>query len=267
MALTLRRGRAPFENELRRYSAQCCTTVREIVSYSGPGMIVDCKDPYLQDWILKLNNTPQTRGYTMKVEQRRPLLKPDEIYSLAHENFSEREALERLNKGDTTTVTYTHRPSHNKTAVNAVNADATATLTPQNPLTPPSTPWVTLNLRRRKPSTPGLKCHLRFGLRVPNIGKHINKRRWTCLGLIGVPPIAPFGRVSLILHAMTLIGALRVSVRVLSLRMVVALRAAVAVRVAAATAIREERERRTGAAIGRSAQRRPFERRNPQAPL
>ena len=89
-------------------------------------MIVDCKDPSLQEWILQLNNTPHTHGYTMKVEQRRPRLKPEEIYALAHKSVSEREALERLNKGDKTTVMYTHRPSHNKTAVNAVNADATA---------------------------------------------------------------------------------------------------------------------------------------------
>ena len=119
-------GRAPFEKELRKYSAQACTTVPEIVSYSGPGVIVDCKDPALQEWILKLNNTPHTPGYTMKVEQRRPRLKPAQIYALAHKSVSEREALERLNKGDKTTVTYTHRPSHNKTAVNAVNAEATA---------------------------------------------------------------------------------------------------------------------------------------------
>ena len=119
-------GRAPFEKELRKYTAQACTTVPEIVSYSGPGVIVDCKDPALQEWILKLNNTPHTRGYTMKVEQRRPRLKPAEIYALAHKSVSEREALERLNKGHKTTVTYTHRPSHNKTAVHAVNAEATA---------------------------------------------------------------------------------------------------------------------------------------------
>ena len=62
----------------------------------------------------------------MKVEQRRPRLKPGDIYALAHKNVPEREALERLNKGDKTTVTYTHRPSHNKTAVNAVNVNATA---------------------------------------------------------------------------------------------------------------------------------------------
>ena len=74
---------------------------------------------------MKLNNTPHTRGYTMKVEQRRPRLKPAEIYALAHKSVSEREALERLNKGDKTTVTYTHRPSHKKTAVNAVDAEAT----------------------------------------------------------------------------------------------------------------------------------------------
>ena len=97
-----------------------------MVSYSGLGVIVDCKDPYVQGWILQLNNTPHTRGYTMKVEQRRPRLKPEEIYALAHKGVSEREALEPLNKGDKTTVTCTHCPSHNKTAVNAVNADATA---------------------------------------------------------------------------------------------------------------------------------------------
>ena len=60
-------GLAPFEKKLKKYSAQGCTTVPEIVSLSGPGLIVDCKDPALQEWILKLNNTPHTRGYTMKV--------------------------------------------------------------------------------------------------------------------------------------------------------------------------------------------------------
>ena len=60
---------------------------------------------------------------------------------------------------------------------------------------------------------------------------------------------------------MTLIGALRVSLRVVGLRMGVAIRvamvvrAAVVVRVVAARAIREEKERRTGANVGRSAQR------------
>ena len=70
-------------------------------------------------------HTAHTR-YTIKVEQRRPRLKPAEIYALAHKSVSEREALERLNKGDKTTVTYTHRPSHNRTAVEAVNPEATA---------------------------------------------------------------------------------------------------------------------------------------------
>ena len=60
-------GRAPFEKELRKYSARRCTTVPEIVSFSGPGVIVDCKDPSLQEWILQLNNTAHTRGYTMRV--------------------------------------------------------------------------------------------------------------------------------------------------------------------------------------------------------
>ena len=87
--------RAPFEKELRKYGAQGCTTVSEIVSYSGPGVIVDCKDPALQEWILELNSTPHTHDHTMKVEQRTPRLKPDEIYALAHKSVSEREGLER----------------------------------------------------------------------------------------------------------------------------------------------------------------------------
>ena len=98
-------------------------------------MIVDCKDPALQEWIWKLNNTPHTRGYTLKVAQRRPRLKPEEIYALAHKSVSEREALERLNKGDKMTVTHTHRPSHHRTAVNAVNADATADPSTSEPAT------------------------------------------------------------------------------------------------------------------------------------
>ena len=67
-------GLAPFEKELWKYSAQGCSTVPEIVSFSGPGVIVDCKDPALQEWILELNKTPHTRRYNMKVEQRRPRL-------------------------------------------------------------------------------------------------------------------------------------------------------------------------------------------------
>ena len=75
---------------------------------------------------MQLNDTTQTRSYTMRVEQRRPRLKPEYIYALAYKNFSEREALQRLNNRDKPMVTYTHRPSHNKTAVNAVNANAMA---------------------------------------------------------------------------------------------------------------------------------------------
>ena len=37
--------RTSFKNELRRYSAQLCTTVPGIVSYSMPGVRVHCKDP------------------------------------------------------------------------------------------------------------------------------------------------------------------------------------------------------------------------------
>ena len=66
---------------------------------------------------VQLNNTPHTRGYTMKVEQRRPRLQPEDIYALAHKDVSEREALDLFNRGDKTTVTYTHRPSPNKTAL------------------------------------------------------------------------------------------------------------------------------------------------------
>ena len=98
VALTPPMGRAQFQKELRKYSAQRCTTVPEIVSYSGPGLIVDCKDPALQDRILRLDNRPHTRGYTMNVEQRRPRLQPEEIHALAHKSVSEREDLERLNK-------------------------------------------------------------------------------------------------------------------------------------------------------------------------
>ena len=119
-------GRAPFSKELRKYSAQRCTMVPEIVSYSRPGVIVNCKDPYLQEWILQLNKTRHTRGYTMKVQQRRPRLKPEEIYALAHKSVSEREALARLNRGDKMTGMYTHRPSHNQIVVTAVSTDATA---------------------------------------------------------------------------------------------------------------------------------------------
>ena len=91
-------GCAPFETELRKYSAQRCTMVPEIVSDSGPGVIVDCKDPYLQEWILQLNNTPHTRGYIMRVVQHRPRLQPEDIYALAHKDVSEREALDRVNR-------------------------------------------------------------------------------------------------------------------------------------------------------------------------
>ena len=198
-------GRAPFEKELRKYSAQHCTTVPEIVSYSGPGVIVDSKDPYLQEWILQLINTPFTRGYAMKQEQRRPRLQPEDIYALTHKDVSEREPLDRLNCGDKTTVTYTNRPSPYKTGWNAVNADATASPNTAKPTDfsvnavghpkPPA----------EKPPTPGFNRLLPFGFGVPNIGNNVNKRVWTSI-LIGVSPKARFGRVSPVLRAMTPIG-------------------------------------------------------------
>ena len=119
-------GCARIEKELRKYCPQRCTTVSEMVSYSGPGTMIGCKDPYLQEWVWQLSNTPDTNGYTMKVEQGRPRLKPEDIYALAHKDVSKREALDSLNQGDKTTMTYTHRPSPHKTAVNAVNEHALA---------------------------------------------------------------------------------------------------------------------------------------------
>ena len=69
---------------------------------------------------------------------------------------------------------------------------------------------------------------------------------------------------------MTLIGTLRVSLKVVSLRVAirVAIRVAVVIRVvvirvAAARAIKEAWERRTGADVGRSAQRRPLQKKKP----
>ena len=100
--------------------------VSEIVSYARLGVIVDCKDRYIQEWVPKLNNTPHTNGHSMKVQQGRPRLKPEDIYALAYKDVSKREALDCLNRGNKTTVTYTHRPLPHKTTVNAVNADATA---------------------------------------------------------------------------------------------------------------------------------------------
>ena len=76
-----------------------------------------------------------------------------------------------------------------------------------------------------------------------------NNNQWTC------KPNSPCN--------VTLIGALRVSLRVVSLRVVVVIRVAVGVGVAAASATREERERRTGADVGRSAQRRPLRKKKP----
>ena len=106
---------------------------------------------------MQLNNTPHTRGDTMKVKQRWPCLKPGEIHALAHESVSEREALERLNKGDKTTVTYTHRPSQSRTAVNAVNADATADPNSSEPANTPVNAVGHLKPPAKKTVDPGPK--------------------------------------------------------------------------------------------------------------
>ena len=227
------------------------------------GAIVDCNDPYLQEWVLQLNSTPHTNGYNMRVEQHRPRLKPEDIYAPAHKEIWEIEALDRLNRGDQTTVTYIHRPSPHKTAVNAVNADATADLnTLPNGLTPPSTPWVTLNPRPRQPATRCLNRHLPinpFGFHVPNIGNNVNTTV-----LIGVSPMTLLGRVSPIPHAMTPIGRFGVSLRVVNVRVMVAKKVMVAVR--AVVAIRVVVAVRASGAI-KGERERPFERSNPQAPL
>ena len=55
--------------------------------------------------ILGLNNTPHVNGHTMKVEQRRSRLDPDAIYDLAYKEAAKKESLDRLNRGDKTTVT------------------------------------------------------------------------------------------------------------------------------------------------------------------
>ena len=120
-------GRNSCEKELRIYCAQHCTTRLEIMSYAGPGVIVDYKDPYLLEWVFRLSNTSQANGHTTKVEEHRLRLKAEDIYALAYEDVSKRGPLERLNGGGKTMVTYTHRPSPEKTALNAVNADATMT--------------------------------------------------------------------------------------------------------------------------------------------
>ena len=62
-----------------------------------------------------------------------------------------------------------------------------------------------------------------------------------------MPPIPPFGHVSLILRAMTLIGTLQVSLKGVSLRVAirvaVVIRVVVVIRVAAAREIKEARKR------------------------
>ena len=241
--------RSRLENELRRYSAQCCTTVPEIVLYPGPGLLVDCKEPNLQEWILQLNKTPHTRGYTMNTEQGRPRLQPEDIYALAHKDVSEREALDRLNKRDETTMTYTHRPSDNKSAVNAVNANATADPNTAKPTDTSVNAAGTSNPRRRKRPTPGLNRQTPFGFRVPNIGNNVNKQIWNTI-LIVVSPVEPLGRVSPVHHAMTSIEPFRVSLQVVKLRVVVAINWA-------ARAMKEEKDRSMGADAVRSAQGSP----------
>ena len=130
------------------------------------------------------------------------------------------------------------------------------TLTPRNPLTSPSTPRVTLSPRQKKPLTPGLIRHLPFGFRVPNIRNNVNNRVWTSI-LIGVSPIAHFGRVTPVPHAMTPIGQFGARL-VVAIKVVVAVSVVVAIGLVAIRTVREtkgEKERRTGADVGRTTQR------------
>ena len=179
------------------------------------------------------------------------------------------------------TVTYTHRPSPRKTAVNAVNSNSKAkqapTATPtekkpanQNTPEPMNTSVNALgdnkNPTARKSSnlpslSPVLNRHLLinpFGYRVPNIGTKVNTWTWTII-FIGVPLMAPFGYVNPTLRAMTTIGlflrptiapSLEVNLGVASLMLI--------------GAIKKVKEIQKGVPVGRSAF---VKRRNTPAPL
>ena len=82
VALTLRRAAPHSKSNSGDIALSVALRFLRLFPFWGPGLIVDCKDPYLQEWIFQLNNTHHARGYTMKVEQGRPRLKPEGIYAL-----------------------------------------------------------------------------------------------------------------------------------------------------------------------------------------
>ena len=70
-----------------------------------------------------LTNTLHTNGHTMKEEQRRPRLDLDAIWNLAYKEVAKKKSLKHSNRGDKTTVRYSHHPSLQKTAANVVNSN------------------------------------------------------------------------------------------------------------------------------------------------
>ena len=203
----------------------------------------------------------------MKVGQRRPRLKDDDIYALVNKDVSERGALVRLNRGDKTTVTYTHRPSLQKTAVNAVHADATAD---PNTAEPTDTSVNAVGYPRPPANTtanPGCKPPPSNQPVWVQCSKHWKQRQQTDMDYridLGVTN-TPFGCVNLIPLAVAPIWHFGGSLTVVNLRVVVAIRVVVTVRVVvgirvvvATRAIQGERERCTGADVGRSVQRSPL---------
>ena len=168
--------------------------------------------------------------------------------------------LDRLNRGDMTTVTYTHRPSPHKSAVHAVNADS-------NTAEPTDTSIIAVGHPKpgvNQTADPGLNRHLPIHLfepGVPNIRSTVEKLKLTTV-LIRVSPIATLGCADPIPHAMAPIGQfLRnmirpskgVSLRVVNLKVVVEIRMVVAIR--GMGAIKGEKERCIGEDVGRSARR------------
>ena len=231
-------------------------------------MIVDGKDPYLQEWILQLNNTPHTRGYTMKLEQRSPRLQPEDIYALAQKDVSEREGLNRLNRGDKTTVTYTHRPSPKNTVVNAVNTvnpnTAKPTDTSVNAVGHPKPPAKkTADPGSKQPSSLWVLCSRRSKQRKQmDMDYHID---WSVTNstLVTCKPRSPCNDTHWTLGVSLRLVNLRVTIRLaVTARVVVVMTVLVAKR-----AIKGEKERPTGADVGRNAQRSPLRRKKTSGTL
>ena len=69
----------------------------------------------------------------MKAEQRRLHFNPDTVDYLAYEEVAKMEFFHRLNRGQKTSVTYTHRTVTQKAAVNAVKANPSVKQSPTAP--------------------------------------------------------------------------------------------------------------------------------------